>query len=140
LPACTQRGCCCAGGEPHRHAEQLDEGKQGEDGPAVGIRVRNGGRLNGSGRGHVRFRVRCHNDFRYLKELEWSLLFHHDRNQPSGLEAVMKEYRPSSAPEFDMAEGVALALSYLEDPPDVPCPRCGDGTIEVVCYPDARSM
>lgn len=52
----------------------------------------------------------------------------------------MKEYRPSSAPEFDMEEGLSLALSYLENPSDVPCPRCGAGTIEVVCYLDARSM
>lgn len=62
------------------------------------------------------------------------------RSETLHTEAVMKEYRPSSAPEFDMEEGLSLALSYLEDPSDVTCPRCGAGTIEVVCYLDARSM
>jgi hypothetical protein len=47
---------------------------------------------------------------------------------------------PGSAAEFDMEEGLALALSYLEDPSDVPCPRCGPDQIEVVCYLDARSI
>lgn len=42
--------------------------------------------------------------------------------------------------EFDMSEGLALALSYLEDPADVPCPRCGPGVMEVVCYLDAHSV
>ena len=46
----------------------------------------------------------------------------------------------SNAAEFDMEEGLALALSYLEDPSDVPCPRCGPDKIEVVCYLDARSI
>ena len=48
--------------------------------------------------------------------------------------------KPGQTPEFDMEEGLALALSYLENPADVPCPRCGPDTIEVVCYLDARSM
>jgi hypothetical protein len=48
--------------------------------------------------------------------------------------------KPGKTPEFDMEEGLALALSYLENPSDVPCPRCGSGTIEVVCYLDARGM
>jgi len=48
--------------------------------------------------------------------------------------------KPASTPEFDMEEGLALALSYLENPSDVPCPRCGPGKIEVVCYLDARGM
>ena len=53
----------------------------------------------------------------------------------------MSEYKtPASPPEFDMQEGLELALSYLENPSDVPCPRCGQGHIEVVCYLDARSM
>lgn len=47
---------------------------------------------------------------------------------------------PGQTPEFDMEEGLALALSYLENPADVPCPRCGPDQIEVVCYLDARSM
>jgi hypothetical protein len=47
---------------------------------------------------------------------------------------------PARAPEIDMEEGLALALAYLEDPSDVPCPKCGQGQIEVVCYLDARSM
>ena len=46
----------------------------------------------------------------------------------------------SNAAEFDMEEGLALALSYLEDPSDVPCPKCGQDKIEVVCYLDARNM
>jgi len=48
--------------------------------------------------------------------------------------------KPGQTPEFDMEEGLALALSYLENPSDVPCPRCGPGQVEVVCYLDARSM
>ena len=53
----------------------------------------------------------------------------------------MAEYKkPGAAREYDMQEGLALAVSYLEDPSAVPCPRCGDGTIEVVCFLDARSM
>ena len=43
-------------------------------------------------------------------------------------------------PEFDSAEGLALALSYLSDPSDVPCPTCGKGTIEVVAYLDAGGI
>lgn len=43
-------------------------------------------------------------------------------------------------PEFDTKEGLALALSYLEDPSAVPCPLCGPGSMEVVAYLDARSM
>ena len=53
----------------------------------------------------------------------------------------MAEFKtPGNTPEFDMEEGLALALSYLEDPSDVPCPRCGAEQIEVVCYLDARSI
>ena len=53
----------------------------------------------------------------------------------------MAEYRkPGTAREYDMEEGLALAVSYLEDPSAVPCPRCGPGTVEVVCFLDARSM
>lgn len=43
-------------------------------------------------------------------------------------------------PEFDMQDGLALALAYLEDPSDVPCPRCGPNMIEVVCYLDAGAV
>lgn len=46
----------------------------------------------------------------------------------------------SNAAEFDMEEGLALALSYLEDPSQVSCPRCGPDKIEVVCYLDAHLM
>ena len=46
----------------------------------------------------------------------------------------------SGPAEYDMEEGLALALAYLEDPSDVPCPRCGPDHVEVVCYLDARSM
>jgi DNA-binding transcriptional LysR family regulator len=54
----------------------------------------------------------------------------------------MKDHRePESGPaEFDTQEGLALALGYLEDPSDVPCPRCGPDTMEVVCYLDAPAM
>lgn len=44
------------------------------------------------------------------------------------------------AAEFDTQEGMALAVSYLEDPAAVPCPRCGPDTMEVVCFLDARQM
>lgn len=47
---------------------------------------------------------------------------------------------PGNAQEYDTEEGLSLALAYLEDPGDVPCPRCGPGTMEVVCYLDAHSM
>ena len=53
----------------------------------------------------------------------------------------MAEYRkPGTAREYDTQEGLALAVSYLEDPSAVPCPRCGPGTIEVVCYLDPHSV
>lgn len=51
------------------------------------------------------------------------------------------EDEPARGPdEFDTAEGLALALSYLENPSAVDCPRCGSGTMEVVCYLDGGSM
>jgi hypothetical protein len=53
---------------------------------------------------------------------------------------MYEKNKPGSAPEFDMEEGLSLALAYLEDPSDVPCPRCGPGKMEVICYIDARSM
>jgi hypothetical protein len=53
----------------------------------------------------------------------------------------MKEQaRPGSRPEFNMEEGLSLAVAYLDDPSNVPCPMCGPGHIEVICYLDARSM
>ncbi len=42
--------------------------------------------------------------------------------------------------DFDMSEGLALAVAYLDDPSDVPCPTCGPGQMEVVCYLDAHSI
>jgi hypothetical protein len=42
--------------------------------------------------------------------------------------------------EFDMQDGLSLALSYLEDPSNVPCPHCGPDTIEIVAFLDAKSM
>lgn len=51
-----------------------------------------------------------------------------------------EQKKPGTAREFDTDEGLSLALSYLEDPSNVPCPKCGPDTIEVVCYLDARSM
>ena len=36
----------------------------------------------------------------------------------------MAEYKkPGTAREYDMEEGLALAVSYLEDPSSVPCPK-----------------
>jgi hypothetical protein len=54
----------------------------------------------------------------------------------------MSEYKDpdGGAPEFDLQDGMALARAYLDDPSNVPCPHCGPGTIEVVCFLDARSM
>jgi hypothetical protein len=43
-------------------------------------------------------------------------------------------------PEFTSAEGLALALNYLNDPSDVPCPTCGPGTMEVVAYLDVAGI
>ena len=43
-------------------------------------------------------------------------------------------------PEFNNAEGLELALSYLDDPSDVPCPQCGPDTMEVVAYLDAGGI
>jgi hypothetical protein len=43
-------------------------------------------------------------------------------------------------PEYTNAEGLALALHYLNDPSDVPCPTCGPGTMEVVAYLDVEGM
>jgi hypothetical protein len=43
-------------------------------------------------------------------------------------------------PEYTSAEGLALALHYLNDPSDVPCPACGPGTMEVVAYLDVQGM
>lgn len=42
--------------------------------------------------------------------------------------------------EFSSTEGLALALNYLSDPADVPCPTCGPETIEVVAYLDAGGI
>ena len=53
---------------------------------------------------------------------------------------MSEQKRPGAAREYDTTEGMSLALSYLENPASVPCPRCGPDTIEVVCYLDARSM
>jgi hypothetical protein len=54
----------------------------------------------------------------------------------------MSDYnRPNEEkPEFSNAEGLALALNYLNDPADVPCPTCGPGTMEVVAYLDAAGI
>ena len=43
-------------------------------------------------------------------------------------------------PEYSNSEGLALALSYLDDPSDVLCPQCGPGTMEVVAYLDAGGI
>ncbi len=51
----------------------------------------------------------------------------------------MKE-EASEPREFDTSEGLALAISYLEDPSNVSCPRCGPDQVEVVCYLDSNSV
>jgi len=51
----------------------------------------------------------------------------HDRSQDGGS-------------EFSNTEGLALALNYLADPADVPCPTCGPRMIEVVAYLDAGGI
>ncbi len=45
-----------------------------------------------------------------------------------------------SRPEFDTAEGISLAVSYLDNPSDVVCPRCGPNHIEIVAYLDAEAL
>ncbi len=50
------------------------------------------------------------------------------------------ENRQDGSSEFSSAEGLALALNYLSDPADVPCPTCGPGTMEVVAYLDADGI
>ncbi|MBI4544362.1 MAG: hypothetical protein HY703_04120 [Gemmatimonadetes bacterium] len=47
---------------------------------------------------------------------------------------------PEVPSPFDVKDGLALALAYLEDPSDVPCPRCGPNVVEVVCFLDAPGM
>ncbi len=47
---------------------------------------------------------------------------------------------PEGPAEFTTQEGMSLALSYLDDPSDVDCPRCGPGLMEVVCFLDAGSI
>lgn len=39
-----------------------------------------------------------------------------------------------------MQDGLSLALAYLEDPSNVPCPHCGPDTIEIVAFLDAKGM
>lgn len=53
----------------------------------------------------------------------------HEENRP-----------PNGDSEFSNTEGLALALNYLADPADIPCPTCGPGTIEVVAYLDAGGI
>ena len=47
---------------------------------------------------------------------------------------------PEGPAEFTTEEGMSLALSYLDDPSAVDCPRCGPGLMEVVCFLDAGSI
>lgn len=54
---------------------------------------------------------------------------------------MQDEYRSQGGgAEFNNAEGLSLALNYLSDPANVPCPTCGPGTIEVVAYLDADGI
>lgn len=52
----------------------------------------------------------------------------------------MNSFSPDAAPKFGTAEGMALAASYLDNPAQVECPRCGDGHIEVLGYLDAEAL
>ena len=53
----------------------------------------------------------------------------------------MGKWKEKGGPaEFDMQDGLALALSYLDDPSSVPCPTCGPEAIEVVAFLEARSI
>lgn len=51
-----------------------------------------------------------------------------EKNKLEGLEA------------YSTAEGLELALTYLDDPSNVTCPRCGPGTMEVLGYLRPDSM
>ncbi len=42
--------------------------------------------------------------------------------------------------EFGIADGMELALSYLEDPGDIACPICGPGSVEVMAYLESGHM
>jgi hypothetical protein len=42
--------------------------------------------------------------------------------------------------QFSALEGLALTLSYLEDPASVSCPCCGPGLIEVIGFVDPPSL
>lgn len=53
---------------------------------------------------------------------------------------MQDQNRHGSDSEYSSAEGLSLALNYLSDPGDVPCPTCGPGTIEVVAYLDADGI
>lgn len=59
-----------------------------------------------------------------------------DYNEPAG----QGFDEAGGPPEFNMQDGLSLALSYLEDPSNVPCPHCGPNTIEVVAFLDAQGM
>lgn len=50
------------------------------------------------------------------------------------------EMKPGKRPEYDTAEGLSLAVSYLDDPSAVDCPRCGPGRIQVVAYLDPVAL
>jgi len=41
---------------------------------------------------------------------------------------------PEPVGRFTDAEALELLLAYRRDPSDVPCPRCGPGTIEVLGF------
>lgn len=51
---------------------------------------------------------------------------------------MSKRKRPAIGMEYSNVEGLAMALSYLDDPSNVPCPSCGAGTIEVIGYLDGN--
>jgi hypothetical protein len=42
--------------------------------------------------------------------------------------------------EYNEEDAFCLALSYVEDPTDIPCPNCGPDTIEVVCFLEAEPL
>lgn len=53
---------------------------------------------------------------------------------------MREERQPGTNPEFDNTEGLALAVSYLENPAAVECPTCGPGGMAVVGYLNAEAL
>lgn len=59
---------------------------------------------------------------------------------PKAKDGMFDDMQGPKTSEFTTQDGLELALAYLENPGDVPCPRCGPGMVEVVCFLDASSV